>query len=977
MSSKVSEVLANLNEVMYNPNALRDNIIETLRDIKNQRDFDVLDPNNPVLWSAEASVLLASSSIESHTKTLQRRNPVMAAELEDLYGHMSEEDWIDVFAQPGRADFFMMLGKQEIINKAYPKDGLNVRKLIIPRDTEFNIGGYTFTLQYPIEIRVMPHGGLQVVYDSNASSPIRNLSTRSLQWSITEAPYQNKTIEMVVIRIPALQYKINTYSDSVTEGISWKNTYSYNDQYYTCRVWNMVRGEWVELATTHSDEVISNSVVTAQITVRENSIDVYIPDVYVRKGMIEGSVRVDIYTTQGEIDLDMSSYTPSEYKYRFRDIGNYTDKKHYADLIKFSEVALISNDTVRGGRNALTFEQIRDRCISNNFGARKLPVSEDQLKTTLSDLGFEVTRSVDYVTQRIYLATGDMPIPDIDDLSTGVGTVNGIIETTIEDLSGLDMVKDNGNRVTLLPNTLYRYKQGMLELDNKSLDDYRRMNPNHLVAETNEATLLYTPFHYVIDTNSDVLEARPYYLQEPKITNKRFVDNNNTIAMTVNTKKQSIEMTEYGYRIVVVTNSDDRYKELNDVQLFAQISFTPRGYDNNYAWANGTLLGRDEDDEAVFEFRINTNLDINRNHDMITTNFVLVGDSPSDVPITLDCDVNLIYSISGYTSPDYRTSDIDRILSSEVEDVKAVTYEILTVELGKHLSSLWSNARSIVSNRDYMVYDEDVYMRYPKDVYKKKPGTDTPLFQVVTDENGKTKIQYEYLHRKGDFILDDNGDKKVHHRKGTVVRDEFDKPIMRDERKVLRRLELFMLDAKFLFANTEEVKSYMSNVMSTLLGYITRDLPSIYTSLLEKTEVYFYPKTSMGLIEVRLGDGSTTQVDAENNFTFHYYLDAASRRNSEFLDTISENTRSALLANLATGQVSTSAITKEVRDRLGGEIIDVEMGAFGPDEDQLMYTVLDSSQRPTIGKKLTVNPDWTLNVKDDISIIFNRHDLTK
>lgn len=160
-----------------------------------------------------------------------------------------------------------------------------------------------------------------------------------------------------------------------------------------------------------------------------------------------------------------------------------------------------------------------------------------------------------------------------------------------------------------------------------------------------------------------------------------------------------------------------------------------------------------------------------------------------------------------------------------------------------------------------------------------------------------------------------------------------------------------------------------------LLQYILQDIPAVDVSLLEKTKLFFYPKTTMGMIDVLLGDGNSTKMPAENRFSIRYYLTAAARQNGEFLDALAETTRSAILTNLKGRTISVSAITAEIRKRLGDEIVDVEMDPMDEDLETSIFSVKDITTRPALGKKLTINPDWSLSIIDDISIAYNRHDV--
>jgi hypothetical protein len=975
MANHIRALLADMRKVMYNPSLLQDAVLDTLTAVNDGEDIEILDPNNPVVFSIEAAATLAQASIEQGQKVLRRRNAVMATEWEDLYGHMSDRDTLGRFAQPARTTIALLIGKDEVMNKAMPRDHSGVRKLVIPTDTEIIVAGHPFTLQYPIEFRVMPYGGIQVIYDTSVQSPIRELSSNTLDWRMASVPYDGRPIDTMIVQIPVLQYRITPFTDVITEGVSWRHRYQFEDQYFTARVWVRERTTWKEIGTTHSIEVIDPLKPTAQLQVLNNELQVHIPDVYVRTGLVRGDVRVDIYTTRGKVELDLSKYEASDYQFVLRDLSGRIDRQFYTPLNTFSQLSMMSADQLRGGRPALTFMEFRDRVIDNSFGARKLPVSEKQLETALADEGFSVVKSIDYVTERIYLASIDMPESTIPGLSTAIGTMNGIVTASVATLATLDTVKDNGKRLTILPSTLYRYQNGEVTLDTVGgLGEYLRMEANQLVAEVNANTLLYTPFHYVLDINGEIAESRPYYLSSPAITNKRFNTTNETLALEVSTDTYNLEPHDRGYRLLIKTKSDKTYRSLKNEQCHVQISFTPRGYVGQYAYLDGTYVGTDPDGERVFEFILDTNLDIDRNHDLIVTNFIMVGDSVTPIPMPLNVNMNVIYSVSDYTTPDYRAVEVDRILRSRDFGAKAATHEELRFDLGSHLGALWANTRTVAGTLHYVRHEEDVYDTYAEDVYERDEVLGTHKYTIETVD-GKPVVKRNLLHKKGDPVLK-NGEPVVLHQAGDVVLGSDGKPIIAQPRKVLRRMEMFLMDAKFLISQTQETQEYRKMVEQQLLKYILVDIPSVDTRLLEKTSLYFFPKTTMGMLDVLLGDGNITKLPAETRFSIRYYLTGATRQNGDFLNALAETTRSAIKVNLRGQTISASAITAEIRRRLGDEIIDVEMDGIGEGQDIFIFSMKDPSARPAIGKKLSVNPDWSVSIRDDISIAYNRHDVT-
>lgn len=968
----ISELKDNLVPLAYNPNLMQMAVLNSLQDVGNGESIEIVDPGNPLIFMIDNAVALASCSIEHNESALRKRYPIMATSMEDLYAHMSDRDYLDMFAQPAPATWTLLIGRDELKHYAVPRDSMGVRKLVIPRDTSFTVGGYTYTMQYGIELRQMPHGGVTVVYDTDIMSPIRELDTNTLDWKIIDIPYGGTAVSMLVINVPVLQYKIDSYNENIIAGTTFKRTYKFDDKFFTARVWlRNQKGTWDEINTTYAQHVINPDVPTAQILVREHDVIVQIPDIYIRSSLARGDVRIDIYSTKGKIDVDLGQFATESFQFKTRDIGNEVNSMFYTPLNTFSNFAATSTTVCTGGRPSLSFQAMKDRLIDNAATGRKIPISEKQLESTLDDRGFKLSKSIDYVTERIYMASTEMPKSTIPTVSTPVGNINGILETSLSELVKLKSVRDNGNRITITPDTLYLEQHGMVSIDlGGGIENYKSLSPNLLISKLNDGNYLYSPLHYVIDNNSEILTMRAYYLDNAHITSKQFVETNSTLMLDVNTDTFVLETTNYGYRILVTTRSGDTYKNIPDKKIRAQMSFTPRGYTDAYAYLNGEMIGRTDKDERIFEFKVMTNLDIDMNHDIIINNFTIAGNTSSPTPLKLDCEMNIIYTVTGYTTPEFKHSNIDKVLNTSDREEKGITHEKLNVTLGQSLDRIWTNARTIVDSIDYARYPEDVFATWSSDIID-TDDNDAPKYSIV-EVDGKPTVQFVYKHRKGDQILKD-GKPILLHKKGTVMEDN-GKPVIKNPRSIGWRLELFLFDAKYIFSNTKATKDYMNMVVKALLSYLTIDINEVDNMLLEKTSLYLYPRSTIGQVNVLLADGTISSIDAAQKFKMSYYLTSAGRQNDDLLKTIARVSRQVILESLESRTVSVSAIVKAVRDRLGTEIVDVEMSSIGASEESL-YTVVDDSDKLTLGKKVAINPDGTIGIKDDISITYSRHEV--
>lgn len=970
MANTIRTMVDNITPVIYNPNYVQSRILDTLRSSVASDDLEIMDPNNPFVFLLEAGVMTACAAIEQDEACMRKVYPIMAAEYLDLYQHMSDRDYLDRFYQPSQVNIHILIAKNELKNKAIPLNSKDVRKIVIPRDTEFTVSGYTFTMQYPIELRVMPHGGLQVVYDTSITNPVKVLASNTLDWTIRTIPYDGVEMEFLDITVPVMQYKITSRTDTITTGTPFRKSYSFSDGFFYARIWMRQNTEWVELKTTHSEQVIDPLEVTVRLTVLDAALTVYIPDVYIRNGTASGDIRVDVYTTSGKITLDLENYQYSEFTRAWKDISTDTFNEYTAPITTMSYLTVYGNEAAYGGRVGLTFTEMRDRVIDNAIGNQVIPVSDAQLETMLSDQGFTVKKSIDFVTNRIYHATVEMLDSTITDCSTPVGTLNGIFETSFSDLVTLPSVRNNGNRLTILPETLYTVEDGLVYVDSmQTVSEYRALPITERLVTANAKQLLFTPFHYVLDTNSDVFEARAYYLAKPTIESKRFVETNTSLAIDVGTAAYSIEMTDTGYRLLIVTRSDDTYKSLGSDGVFCQLSFTPRGYSQEYAYLNGVLAGYNEK-ELVWQFDLQTNLDIDKNHDLIVTNFIMLGDQATEIPLQLDGEFNVLLGSLNYTTADFKPIAADDVLKDGVTGAKVITHEVLKVNLGTHLSSLWTNARTIVGTTNYLRYDQDVYKQYAHDVYETDPVSGVPKFTIVGG-----KVKFNLLHAKGDYVLDKNGNKIIQYYKGDVMLDYNGDPIIRNKRSIRRRLELYLFDGRYAISDTSETKAYMEEVVETMVQYVTEDIPSLNDPLLEKTSIYLYPKSNIGLIEVLQADGTKVKVEAEQRFKVKYYLTSSARRDTQLLAALDNMGRQCIIDNLKLKTVSISNILASIRSTAGEDIVDVEMDGMGEKADQYIYTLVDETTKATIGKKLVANPDQTVAIVDDIAFSYTKHEV--
>lgn len=956
----------------HNPAAMQSISLNRLAD----GDLVLRDPTDPVAFLAEMAVMIGHTTIEGVREQLPKCFPSMAQTPEDLYRHISDKDLIDVFALPSAAEMLFYIDVDSLMQKAMPLITQGIRRIIFPRDTVFTVAGYDFAIQYPIEIRILPYATMtnhafQVLWLTETQSPISPVTTNALEWSITNAPGHSG--DVLLFKIPVKQYSVTTRSDTVTPASEMVMYHSFNDDYFMARVWMRKEDSksWVELATTLSQRTYDVNNPTAVLQVLNGRVRMTIPAVYVNKGLVSGEIRLDIYSTKGKLELDLGSFTTEDYSFGLRDLNKEIDEAYVNPIKSLAVKELIGVGKSSGGRAALPFEKLRENVIANAVGTRRRPITPSQLSAATDAYGLEMSRPIDYVTDRLLHLSRTMPDSTLKSVNSPLGTVSAPMFFTWDQLAALPTARVNGNRITVLPETIYGFDGVNVVFDPQITETLKLMQPVDVVKLGNAKQFLFTPFYYVMDINNASIDVRVYHLDQPAIDSKRFITTNVTSGLSVVTADYQFFKSGENYVLRVLTKSDKTYQSLLDEQVFAQIQFTPRTAGGNAVTIFGELKGK-KDGERVFEFLFESNLDIDRNDELVLTNTYNRGGTQVDTPTSLLNDFNIIYGCQQYYPGSFEPGELDKMIMGVGRDAIGVTHEVFGLRFGWALEWYWRSSRPMTDSINYKYYQEDVLEVYTVDKIKYEDGV--PVYTV--DPNADPMVQFVYEHRKGEPVIDpETGKQRILHEKGSQVYED-NKPVIDKPRSIKFMLEMIGYDARYRMANGAGVSEYLADVFSEVVKTVTVELPLLGKDYLERTKGFFRPTNTMGNITVRREDGTAAPVPAEQRFTVFYYMSAANRENSELLKSI-RTTTSQIISRWLTANrtISTTDICRELKNALAGTVLGVEMELMGPERDMRIYTVLDEAAHAMLGKKLDIDPDGSVVIKDDITLSFNRHDV--
>lgn len=968
--SQVSSLLKNILAFKHNPSGIQRVRLQHFRDVSGGL-IDVVDATNPFMMLMESGSVNTAAFMSEAEANLRKQYPSLAQTPEDLYLHMSDKDYVDRFASPATTKFQMILDMAELQRRMVLDPQTGIRKITIPRNTEFIVADTVFSLQYPIDIKEMRHGGLQVVYDTTVESPLQALTTNVVEWAPRVLSVNQQ--EFLWIEFDTTQFTISTSYGDLNAITGYNKLLSFADQFYFARVYwksNATGSQYREFLTTHTDQVYDPETPTAVLKVINGQLQVTIPQIYFTTNQVSGGIRVDIYQTKGEVNLSMENYLMAAFTTRWLAIDPADATPEVAAMQAMETFQAYSRATVVGGKNALPFEDLRDRVIFNTTGKQNLPITNVQADAMLENQSFELVKNIDVVTNRSFLATRTMPRPVDERLITAAAASIETLVVSMDEAIKHPSVRNNGTRITLTPEVLYQNTNGVIRMvDAANLQQLLQQPVDVVAANVTSGKYLYTPFHYVLDVQQGDFAVRPYYLNHPRAITCLFESTNGTTMLQVNTYRFALSKIPSGYRLLVETKGNTAYRELDDSQVHAHLSFTAQGEENR-CYVLGSVYETLPTGERVFEFLLTTNYDVDAADNILLRSFMMLSNTPRSFACPLRNVFDIHYSTSAQMGNQWEPDLVDTYLAKFLlpNRIAGITHETIELEMGVRLKNLWASARSIPASAPFQVHDMDVNQVYEEDVFNVDPATGS-IFTI--DSAGE--LVYNVIHKKGETMFDPSGNPVLKYQRGQVKLDGNGLPIPIGPNLVQRQLDIVFIEGAYYFATDTASATYRETIVATMVDWITNKLSSIQKSTLEKTEVYFYPKTTMGSIRVMVDNGSISFVDAGQYFNVKLYVSDAVHDNASLREKITASTIRTLDAQLKLSTVAISTITTALEKIYRDDVIGFSVSGLGGSRNLQMLSVMDEGDRCSIRKRLTALPDGKLIVQEDVVVDFIKH----
>lgn len=980
-TKELSEVFA---RAKHNPDLVVGKAIELVAS-KTNGEISWVDPSNPVAFLAEFASTLSSNAIDETNSRMREVYPKLAVRPDELYHHMSSHQYIGRFAVPANGKIILTFKRDELLAIAVPTSTPGVKKIIIPRGTVFAFDNVKFTLLYPIEIRVLPHGAFQVIYDTEKDDPIQILESNIVKWWFQSGLEGNsEIIDLLGLELDVKQVETTYIRGDISAAVEgYQRKIALTSQFVHCRVYAIdeERGIRKELETTHSLFVYDVAKPTALLRMlSDNTLEIRIPNIYFTTRQISGKIEAEIYTTLGESSIDLEvigsiGLNRVSWKEANQIYVTPENSKFTAPLSQLSYFNVYPQGKLVGGANEIDFLTLRERVINHGFYA-ETPITLNNIRNNAAINGYNLITSVDLLPDRIYHATKDLPRLANTDFYSGASCAIETISTKMSDLTTSSAVIDNGDRMTITPATLFRTQRGITRIVPDTEIPKREVLGNDVyVQRINTLEYSYTPFYYVLDGEDNKFELRAYYADSPFVKYQRLTRTNPSTQLTASISDYVIKKDETNHRVFklqVRTRGSEEYKDIHQDDLFMQLAFIPVG-EEDYAYINGRYIGEDDQGNKEWEFLLETNFDFDKKDNIVFTNFKMYTTEERKVKCPLETDFQLFMGVYDHEVEGQTPSTIDKILGNFLldrrRDATAITQNLLHIKLGIPLTNFWRNARVASSLETFERHKTDVFATYPETVFEIDENG-LPLFREGSDGISRPVVKF----RKGDVIRDEQGAKILKYRKGEVKKDERGNNIVLRAREVARFLDIFLVDGIYHFANKPSDVDYRRSIPETIVSMLENDIKPMTTRLLEETSLYFSPKKTMGTIKIITGAGAQRTILNRFPFRVDYYMTEAGFTNMELRTAITKMTREVINSFVQNRTVSVESITRALREKLNEEVIMIEVAKLGPESNIQGYTVMEDDGRCAVKRKLKLRNDGFFEVIEDITVNFVDHE---
>lgn len=810
-----------MQQLIYDPSLIQRRQLVMLEESLSG-DYSITDASNPFNFVLESANATASAAIQECNNIIRKKYPSLANTKDDLYHHLSDAQLSNVFSYPAEVEINFFVSIIDLKDKGYRPNGANYVECTIPKYTKIEIVGVDLLTLNDINVKLYDNSSIFVEQQLNsdnllAYSDVGTLSS-TLYTSAEETPW-------IYFRTKVKQLSYITANKTIIASDGFQHIIATTDLFCSANVSYTASGITKQLTVKYNDEYIDPLTPSVYLSPYVTNLLIRIPDVYLNNGTVSGVCRMDIYTTKGKLYIPINKYPTSDYSITLGATGT----SNQTAVMK--NIALLANSSgiINGGSNSVTDLELRST-IMHMLSSSTLPITSKQLENYANLQGYKVLLDTDVVTGRTFMALRSLP----DMSSSLILAKQDVFFNTVRLIlseANTDFVVTSGSYIIIKANTVFKVKNGITTVATKTEMDYLNNLPNvSLIEYLKTNKYYYTPFLYVLEVNETFTSSRVYDLERPTMDNIRIINKNLTVNHRVNIDKYAIERHNNGWYIYLTLAPNAEFNNLDINSIKVQMKIKLYG-SNSYIYFDSTYL----EDTKMYRFSIESNMLLDENDTLTITN----GTSELYTK-KIELSVTPEFFIM---SKDPLASDPSKFLSNEIYNNSSTNWTVFSKEtieivLGIRLTYIYNKLYNVYTDRKYKTYQYDLPMVYEEDVFELDENG-CPCVCNEAEDGEEHEMLFNILHKKGEQVLDEEGNPVYKFRKGDTVLDEEGNPIVDTQSGVVRYIDILQLEYEFLLANTPAYENYREAVIDVLHQYTTTDMENLADSLLENTDIYY------------------------------------------------------------------------------------------------------------------------------------------
>ena len=711
----------------------------------------IVDPNNTVAYFLSMSSETTAAAINEVLNTSEGLYPVRAQTSEDLYKHMSDYEYVGLYGAPASCQLSIVLAKTYLMENAIDYNE-NYSKVVIPRTTTFKVGTYTFGLYYPIEIRINKAAQtFTVIQDTSVDNPLKSLSQNVLEHRFVH----DGTMELIFISVPVYQFVRTRFTDAIAATAGFDKRYSYANRFYAVRVFTNILNEtsgeyvWGEMQQAISNSIYDPETPTAVISVFEETkqVRVTIPQVYLTESKVQGTVRIEVYATEGALEYTIpitEEDTFASMAFSLEELSD--DDAVYSAPLRQSPVMAVYplSTVVTGGSNGYDFATLRYNVINDTFGDNT-PITPGDIEAFFKKNGFTVTKYLDGLLDRVFLC--HQKITDGNGSVVAAAAMNTYF-TASSAANSPGVNAHNASLYTFLPSAIYEFDEDKTAcniLSTTELIRISKLSALDRVAEFNSRSLTISPFHVQLDVSGTTPFATAYDLMDPKVVVNEFIGENTDIGTQLSLYSYSVAPYENGtkgFDFTFVISRTDNIKDLiarteGGIQNIRVLVATTNIYQKTI-WAEAEYIGR-SDDKDVFVLHLESAYQMTQ---VDGVHAVWINDTFTDssnelnhaIYLTSDFSIVLALRDSVLTVEEGTARVIKTDLPGGWTDYVAVAEQAMEIKLGEPISALFNKVSLAFKGNEYVKYATTKFSTLKDPIYARDAETGSISYEIVGDK---------------------------------------------------------------------------------------------------------------------------------------------------------------------------------------------------------------------------------------------------